>query len=377
MKIVCFSEIQWLYVRTRKQQILSRFPDDWEILFLSCVVKGKRNNFLPERDGRIIHVCIPVLKNFPQRSLRAIFSFPPFRLLWNVLLFLWINTVFLLTGFLKKDRVFYVSNIYYAAVLPFMPRSAMVYDCNDDPLCFPDVPVWAGGYFRKLALSADAVTAVSGGLVEKLEDMGTANILHIGNGVDYDLFNAASDAATPDDMCDLAKPVIGYIGAIAQWFDFDLLDFIAASFDDGSIVLVGPVYGDRKDDMRRIADRRRNVHYLGIKPYDRLGAYIAAMDVCMIPLKVNELMRLADPNKLYEYAAVGKPIVTMKYSGDMEELADIVYLADDRDGFIANIRRAVAEGADAEKLKEYAKARSWDRRAEEMVSLIEDLVGGG
>jgi len=44
LKVVCFSEIQWRYVRTRKQQILSRFPEDWDILFLSSVVAGKKNN---------------------------------------------------------------------------------------------------------------------------------------------------------------------------------------------------------------------------------------------------------------------------------------------------------------------------------------------
>ena len=75
MKIICFSEIQYRYVKTRKQQILSRFPDDWKILFLSSVVAGKKNNFLPQRDGRIVHLCIPVqwgdLEHGKENSLHA------------------------------------------------------------------------------------------------------------------------------------------------------------------------------------------------------------------------------------------------------------------------------------------------------------------
>jgi hypothetical protein len=88
VKIVCFSEIQWRYVRTRKQQILTRLPGDREILFLSSVVKGKRNNFRPERDGRVVHACVPAPKNFPQKPLRLLFSIPLVRFLYNCVLFL-------------------------------------------------------------------------------------------------------------------------------------------------------------------------------------------------------------------------------------------------------------------------------------------------
>ena len=99
MKIVCFSEIQWRYVRTRKQQVLSRFPADWEILFLSSVVRGKPNNYLPQRDGRIIHVCVPIFKNFPPGPVRTFFSLPPVRFIWNVAIYCWLNLIFLMTGF--------------------------------------------------------------------------------------------------------------------------------------------------------------------------------------------------------------------------------------------------------------------------------------
>ena len=105
MKVVCFSEIQWRYVRTRKQQVLSRFPADWEILFLSSVVKGKPNNFRPMRDGRVVHVCVPVFKNVPQKPLRALLALPPARFLWNAVLLLWVSAIMLATGFFRGERV--------------------------------------------------------------------------------------------------------------------------------------------------------------------------------------------------------------------------------------------------------------------------------
>ena len=374
MKVVCFSEIQWRYVRTRKQQVLSRFPADWEILFLSSVVKGKPNNYLPVRDGRVVHVCIPVFKNFPQRSVSAFFSFPPVRFVWNAALLLWLNVIFLATGFHRGERVFYVSNIYYASVLSFLKRSLMLYDCNDDHLAFPYTPPWARSYFLRLARSADLVIAVSTRLAELLREAGVREVHLVGNGVDYDLFRASAGSGVPDDMKSMRRPVIGYSGAVAPWFDFELLDLVARSFPHASIVMVGPLFGDRAAELGRVASLRGNIFHLGAKPYEKLGSYIAAMDVCIIPLAMNELMRSADPNKLYEYAACGRPIVTMKHSDDLEPLRGLIYLAGSREEFVDQIRVALASGANEEKLTEFARTRSWQVRSDEIAALIRESI---
>lgn len=376
MKIVCFSEIQWRYVRTRKQQILSRFPADREILFLSTVVRGRRSNFRPERDGNVIHACVPVLKNFPQKWAKALFSFPPARFLWNMVLLVWLKILMRSTGFHAGDRVLYVSNVYYASILPLISRKLMLYDCNDDPLSFPDVPGWVRGCFVKVAKSADVVTTVSAGLVERLKEAGADDPVLLGNGVDYEMFQRSAATGTPDDMKNLGRPVIGYAGAIAQWFDFDLVETIAKRFPGASIVLIGPVFREVEVSARRLAKERRNIVFLGEKNYDDLGAYLSSMDVCMIPLEANELRRLADPNKLYEYAAVGRPIVTMAYSEYVASLDGLVHVARSRAEFVDKVEEALGKGEDSEALRKFARARSWQSRADEMISLIDEAVAG-
>jgi glycosyltransferase involved in cell wall biosynthesis len=373
VKIVCFSEIQWRYVRTRKQQILSRLPADWEILFLSSVVRGKPNNYKPMRDGRIVHACVPAMKNFPQKPVQALFSLPPVRFLWNAIVFLWLAVVFRATGFHTRDRVFYVSNIYYSAILPLLERLLMLYDCNDDPLSFPNAPRWARGYFDKLVRTADVIVAVSRGLVEVLRAAGAERVHHIGNGVDYDLFAGAAGGEAPCEMRALRRPVLGYSGAIAPWFDLELLGMIVSAFPDATVALLGPVYPELRGAIEELERTTEVVRYLGVKPYEELGAYLAAMDVCMIPLRRNELMRLADPNKLYEYAAVGRPIVTMRFSEEMDEVSGFVYLARTREEFVAMLRKALSAGsAHAEQLRAYAKQRSWQARADEIANLIRE-----
>jgi glycosyltransferase involved in cell wall biosynthesis len=372
LRVICFSEIQWRYVRTRKQQILSRFPPGHRILFLSTVVRGRRSNFLPRRDGNVLHVCIPVLKNFPQKWARALFAIPPVRFLWNLLLIVWLEAIFIITGFAGPGRVFYVSNIYYSAVIPFFRKALVLYDCNDDPLSFPGVPGWADRYFKGLVRQSDVITAVSTGLVALLKEQGAGRVELLGNGVDFDLFRKAAESGAPAEMNDLPRPVIGYVGAIAHWFDFDLVSRIATAYGQGTVVLVGPVFRDLKELAGRLAAGNPNIKFLGEKPYERLGAYLASMDVCMIPLVVNELRRLADPNKLYEYAASGRPIVTMNYSDDIASIGDMIYIAGSKEEFVEKIGEALEKGADGETLMAFARDRSWQSRARAMLELIEE-----
>ncbi len=375
MKIVCFSEIQWRYVRTRKQQILSRFPDDWEILFLSTVVAGKKNNFLPRREGRVTHLCVPVMKNFPQPSLRFLFSLPPVRFMWNILVYLWVAVAMAATGFSGRGRVFYVSNIYYARVLPLLRRRLMLYDCNDYPMGFPGTPEWAEGYFRKLVSHADLVVAVSEGLINKLKELGVSKVHHIPNGVDYSLFREAAEGGTPAEMEDLPSPVLGYAGSIAEWFDMELVRRISEKFSNGCVVLIGPVFQSRREELDEMLRERSNVYHLGPKPYRELGAYVSSFDVSLIPLRVTELRRMADPNKLYEYSSVEKPIVTMLFSTDMKKYGDFVYLAEDEDQFIKGVSRALKEGVDRDKMRKFALSSSWQSRANDMAELIIKTAG--
>jgi glycosyltransferase involved in cell wall biosynthesis len=219
---------------------------------------------------------------------------------------------------------------------------------------------------------ADVITAVSSGLVQLLEDAGASDVRRLGNGVDYELFNRAAAGEAPRDIAELAKPVIGYVGAIGDWFDFGLVERLAAAFPSGSIALVGPVYRGVRGRAERMTHGDGKVVLLGPKPYESLGGYIAAMDVCIVPLVRSGFRRAADPNKLYEYASLGKPVVTFAFSEDIAALGEQFYLARDEDSFIAQVQAALERGADEERLRTFARQHSWQAIADEMVGLIEE-----
>jgi hypothetical protein len=244
MKVVVCSEVQWRYVRTRKQQILGRFPADWPILFLQSYVRGRPNDWRPRRDGNVLYVTVPAFKSIPTPWLRRLLEKPRVRAAANRILALWVAWIRWRTGFAGNDIGLYVSNIYYGHILERMPRRVAVYDCNDNHLAFPGTPEWARDYLERIVREVDAVVISSALLREEIEPLKPRRIVEIGNGVDFALFDAAyRSPRRPPEIASLPRPCIGYAGALAEWIDLELLAQVASAFASGSLALVGPAVG--------------------------------------------------------------------------------------------------------------------------------------
>lgn len=137
------------------------------------------------------------------------------------------------------------------------------------------------------------------------------DVLLCPNAVDFDHFHLEHEPPAPPDLaarCDGARPIIGYCGALAPWFDFRLLFEAARRRPDYDFILIGPDY---EDAWRQHAPSAPpNIHWLGEKRFDDLPEYYAGFGVATIPFRVNEITRATSPIKLFEYMAAGKPIVT-------------------------------------------------------------------
>lgn len=377
MKVVVCSEVQWRYVRTRKQQLVSRFPTDWPVLFLQAYVRGRPNAWRPQRDGRVTYATIPVFKSIPNPLLRRLLDLGIVRAVVNGLVAVWVWWIRVVTGFAGRDVVLVVSNIFYGRILAGMPRRAAIYDCNDNHLAFPGTPSWARGYLARIVGQVDAVVVSAPVLREEVETFGPRRVVEIGNGVDFALFDAAfTTPRHPPEIAGLPRPCIGYAGALAAWIDLELMAAVARAFPSGTLALVGPAVGPQVRPAEFFAGVP-NVVWLGSKPHEDLPHWVAEMDVCLIPFRLDDLTRGVNPNKLYEYLALGKPVVATDFSPFIHTFGDLVRVGATPADFVREVEAAIAAPPEVEARRACARAHSWDAAAASFVRLVEELAAPG
>ena len=98
------------------------------------------------------------------------------------------------------------------------------------------------------------------------------NCFLVPNGVDLSSFkNGQRNGEDPPDIQGIKKPILGYVGTLGPWVDFDTLVHLAKAKPDWSIVMIGPVTSKRFSSMMTGAPES---HWLGEKEYNELPAYL-------------------------------------------------------------------------------------------------------
>lgn len=169
------------------------------------------------------------------------------------------------------------------------------------------------------------------------------------------------------------KPIIGYYGALAKWFDYKLIEQLAKEREDYEIVLIGMDY-DGSYDQSNLKDYS-NISYLGMIDYKDLINYSRYFDVCIVPFIKNDITDSTSPLKIFEYMALEKPIVTT----DINECKNYesCLVSKDYDEFIRNIDKALKLEIDNKEyfniLRREAEENTWDNRAELIKEAIKNL----
>ena len=213
-------------------------------------------------------------------------------------------------------------------------------------------------------------------LIEEIEEIrGKENVAMITNGVQYDHWQYRSDEV-PEKLKDIVSkgnPIIGYFGALAKWFDYELLKKVAKERPNYEIVLIGFLYYNSFKDSK--IDELENVHYLGIVDYKELNQYSQYFTISTIPFLLNDITESTSPVKLFEYMAMGHPIVTT----DMRECRKYksVLIGKSHEDFIEKLDFALTLDKKDEYynyLKEEALANTWREKAAILDRLIEKNI---
>lgn len=216
-------------------------------------------------------------------------------------------------------------------------------------------------------------------LLRDVESMrGKENLVLAGNGVDQAFFKDFDPSFTLEkefsDVINNGKTNVCYYGALASWFDYDLIKKIGAT-GKYNVILFGIKFDASYDENMREAE---GVYYFGRKDYRELKYYAKECDILTIPFIINEVTQATSPLKLYEYMALEKPIVTT----DMNECLDcgVVFTAADHDGFIKRLEEAYAARQDEgylARLRDEAKKNDWSEKAKLIVDILAENERGG
>ncbi|MFT3904320.1 MAG: glycosyltransferase [Niabella sp.] len=190
------------------------------------------------------------------------------------------------------------------------------------------------------------------------------NSFYVGQGCDFTFFEK-EHLTPPEDIKGIAKPIIGYVGALlTSRLNLSLLEEMSKNNPEWSIVLVGP---EDRDFQNSSLHCLQNVHFLGSKPANILPAYISSFDVCINPQVINPITIGNYPRKVDEYLALGKPTVVTNTEA-MSSFRDYVYLANNNQDYEAGIRSLLHD--DDEDLKAKRKAFALSHTWENSVDLI-------
>lgn len=168
---------------------------------------------------------------------------------------------------------------------------------------------------------------------------GSKNLIFSSNGVDYDFFQSFDENYIFEDefleIINNGKINLGYYGALAVWFDYDLIKRIN-ELDKYNIILFGIKY-DESFEKSGINDLK-NVYFMGAKDYFVLKNYANKIDVLTIPFLINDITKATSPVKLFEYMALKKPILTTPMNECKKYKS--VLIAEDHDSFIEKLELA-------------------------------------
>jgi glycosyltransferase involved in cell wall biosynthesis len=180
---------------------------------------------------------------------------------------------------------------------------------------------------ESLYRAARAIVVVTDTFKERLVARGfsAAKIHVVKNGVDLGRFSPRSrDTDLRRELGWQDKFVVGYVGTHGLAHGLDTVLEAAKRLGqrpDVRFLLVGDGAERSRLEQRVRAERIENVRLMGSVPRDRMNEVYATLDAALVTLRKSELFTSVLPSKIFEIAAMARPIV-LSVDGEARALVE-------------------------------------------------------
>ena len=247
---------------------------------------------------------------------------------------------------------------------------------------------------RRMYAAATRIVTVGEGYRGKLVERGVdaSRIDVVPNGVDLAAYLAGADGSKVRERYGLGdRFVCAYIGTIGMGCGLEVALRAArrlkvAGRDDLRFLLVGDGAVREELEAAARAEGLSSVVFTGRQPKGDMPAFLAATDACLVHLTRTKLFETVLPSKIFEAAAMRKPIV-LGVAGFAADLvsgagAGICMEPENDSQLLEAVEKLAGDPALARRLGDAGYERiatrySYDRLAAEYVELLERLLAAG
>lgn len=218
-------------------------------------------------------------------------------------------------------------------------------------------------------------------LEEYVWSLGATNTNVIGAGIDLEKFDPNLKGTSIRHQYNIKEDdkVLFFMGFLYHFAGLKevALEFAKNKYKNLKLLIVGD--GDAYSDLQNIVeehDLKDKVILTGIKPYNEIPEFLAASDICILPSYPDEeIMQDIVPIKIYEYMAMGKPIITTYLPGVMKEFGDdngISYVMKPADVLEKVFSIDIMD--EGRKARSFAEDNDWNKITDEFESILNGVV---
>jgi glycosyltransferase involved in cell wall biosynthesis len=218
----------------------------------------------------------------------------------------------------------------------------------------------------ELLQTMDLAFAVSGALVRRHSAI--RPVEYLPNGVDISVAERAATTPPPKEIVNLPRPMVGYLGSYDSRLNWELVEQMIEARPNWSFVFVG-------GGTTRPTRSHPNLHLLGNRSYPEALRYVNQFDLALIPFVHDALTDAVCPAKLFDYLALGKPILSTRIPAVREIVGsgDEVYRADSIEEMLTAAEVALREPSGLpDRRRALARSLSWEHRVDRAMHSVED-----